>query len=310
MKWTLRLCLASRGDIISPANNSRMPLPFMVLSREMPFMTSRFKTRVALPILALCATWTLAVNVECWVVAQEPEPAAPAKEESWQVIYLSGQRIGFAHSVTETIKQDGRNVVRTSSDSHMTIKRFGQSLVMKQTVTTEESVKGDLFSFRYEMANPPASSTSTKGKVEGKELKLEQTVNGKMKESVQVWRPEVKSPAYQDRVLKTLPLKPGETRSFEAFMPDFGKVATIKLVAVDWEEAALLDGQKQRLLKVKMTQSLVPGLVLVGWVDDKGETLKSSTSASTGASFTARPRSAVLLVSYSRSFYFMKACKA
>ncbi|MBC8114071.1 MAG: transglutaminase domain-containing protein [Candidatus Saccharimonas sp.] len=241
-------------------------------------MTSRLKICVLPPSLALCAMWILAVNVGCPAVAQEPKPAAPAKEESWQVIYLSGQRIGFAHSVTETIKQDGRDVVRSSSDSHMTIKRFGQSLVMKQTVATEESTEGDLFTFRYEMANPPASSTSTAGKVEGKELKLEQTVNGKSKGSVQAWRPEVKSPTYQDRVLKSSPLKPGETRSFEAFMPEFSKVATVKLVAVDWEETALLDGQKKKLLKVKMTQSLIPGVVIVGFVDDKGETLKSSTS--------------------------------
>ena len=261
-------------------------------------MISRFRISVALPSFALCAVWTLAVNVGCLAVAQEPKAAAPAKEESWQVIYLSGQRIGFAHSVTEAVKQDGRDVVRTSSDSHMTIKRFGQSLVMKQTVATTGEPDPDKQPEVFRMtlvsdkkkeirvihlgsqvrANPPATSTSTKGKVEGKELKLVQTVNGKPKESVQVWRPEVKSPAYQDRVLKSSPLKPGETRSFEAFMPDFGKVATIKLVAVDFEDAALLDGKKQRLLKVKMTQSLVPGLVLNGWVDNKGETLKSSTN--------------------------------
>lgn len=241
-------------------------------------MTSRFQFCLSVPVLALFSASALVINVECTAVAQETKPAIPAKEEAWQVIFLSGQRIGFAHSVTERVKQGERDIVRTSSDSHMTIKRFGQTLVMKQTVATEESTDGDLFNFRYEMANPPASSTSTRGKVEGKELKLEQTVNGKPKESVQVWRPEVKSPAYQDRVLKSSPLKPGETRSFEAFMPDFGKVATIKLVAVDWEETDLLGGKKQRLLKVKMTQSLVPGLVLVGWVDNKGETQKTSTS--------------------------------
>ncbi len=240
-------------------------------------MTNRLRICLALPSLALCAASILAVNVGWLAVAQEPKPV-PSKAESWQVIYLSGQRIGFAHSVTETIRQDGRDVVRSSSDSHMTIKRFGQSLVMKQTVTTEESTGGDLFNFRYEMANPPASSTSTKGNVEDKELKLEQTVNGKPKKSVQVWRPEVKSPTYQDRVLKSSPLKPGETRSFEAFMPEFGKVATVKLVAIDWEETPLLDGKKQKLLRVKMTQSLIPGVVIVGFVDDKGETLKSSTN--------------------------------
>lgn len=210
--------------------------------------------------------------------ADDAKVALPKKEETWQVIFLSGQRIGYSRSVIDPVSEGGRDLVRTTSESHMTIKRFGQTLVMKQVVSTEETAGGDLIGFRFEMANPPASSTLTKGKVAGNELRLEQTVNGKPKETVQAWRPEVKSPAFQDRVLRTSPLKPGETRSFEAFMPDFAKVATIKLVAVDWEETTLLDGKQKKLLKVKMTQSLVPGLVLNGWVDDKGETLKTSTS--------------------------------
>jgi hypothetical protein len=212
--------------------------------------------------------------------AAEPPAATDKleKEETWQVIYLSGQRIGYTHTTIVPIEEGGKTVVRTSNITHMSIKRFGQSLVMKQTLITEETLDGDLLKFSYESANPPASSTSTTGTVQGVELKLKQTVNGKLKETSQAWRKDVKSPAFQDRALRSSPLKPGESRSFEAFMPEFNKVASIKLDATDFEETGMLDGKKKRLLNVKMTQSLIPGLVLNGFVDARGDTLKTATS--------------------------------
>jgi uncharacterized cupredoxin-like copper-binding protein len=209
------------------------------------------------------------------VSAAEPKQE---KEETWQVIYLSGQRIGYSHNLIESITQQGTEIVRTSSVSNMTIKRFGQSLVMKQTITTDETPTGDMLKFNYEMANPPAASTLTTGVIEGEQLKLRSTVNGKVKETTQAWRKDVKSPTFQDRALQKSPLKPGETRSFEAFMPEFNKVATIKLKAMDFEETKLLDGKPSKLLKIDMTQSLIPGLVVSEYVDAKGTALKVSTS--------------------------------
>jgi Transglutaminase-like superfamily len=199
-------------------------------------------------------------------------------EETWQVLYLSGQKIGHAHTVIATIIRDGKKIVQTATETDMVFKRFGQKLVMKQSVITEETPDGSLLSFRSQMDNPPATSTSTVGKVVGKELHLDQTVNRKKSSSVQEWRPDVKSPTFQDRVLKQSPLKPGESRSFEAFLPDFGKVSTINLTAGDWEEVKLLDGSKQKLLSVKLTQAILPGFVLTGYVDESGETLKTTTS--------------------------------
>ncbi len=210
-------------------------------------------------------------------VAAEPT-AKVEKDDNWQVIYLSGQRIGYSHTSIEPVEQDGKTLVRCSNITNITMKRFGQTLVMKQTLTTEETEDGDMLRFSFESANPPASSTLTVGTVEGDQLKLKQTVNGKLKPSTQAWRKDVKSPAFQDRALRNSPLKPGESRSFEAFMPEFNKVATIKLNATDFEETPLLDGKGRRLLKVNMTQSVIPGLVMSGFVDDKGDTLKSSTN--------------------------------
>ena len=68
---------------------------------------------------------------------QESPTKAPPKEETWQVIYLAGQRIGYTRSTVETVGSDASAIVKTTSDTFMTIKRFGQTLVMKQALTNK-----------------------------------------------------------------------------------------------------------------------------------------------------------------------------
>ncbi len=257
------------------------------------FSRSTSQSKSGQPLRAIAHPWLLLMLLSATVatapLATAAEPSVPAKierEESWQVIYISGQRIGYAHTVVEPVEQDGKSVVRTSNVTNTTMKRFGQPIVIRLTLMTEDTLNGDLLRFSFEMANPPATSTSTVGTVEGDKLILKQTVNGKLKESSQAWRKDVKSPTFQDRALKNSPLKPGESRSFEAFMPEFNKVATIKLDATDLEDTTLVDGKVRRLMKVKMTQSVLPGLVTTGFADDKGDMLKASTSVLFGEMVT------------------------
>jgi len=202
----------------------------------------------------------------------------PKKEETWQVIYLSGQRIGFSHSSIETVRIDGVPIVKTSSMTKMTIKRFNQSLQMNQSLTTEESVEGDLRRFRYEMANPPAMSSVTSGKVNGQELALTQEINGKGKTTVQTWKEGVKSPVFQDRMLKKAPLKPGESRTFESFVPEFAKVGKTTLKAHDLIDTKLLNDQTKKLFKVSASNSLLPGFTMDSFLDTESEALKVSSS--------------------------------
>jgi len=236
-----------------------------------------FASRLMRSRRTLLAVSLLVASLGECVAAADSKPAEAGTAETWQVIHLSGQRIGYSYSKTEAIQESETQVLRTVSESHMTIKRFGQSLVIQQTMETVETEAGDLLRFRFQTDNPPASTSTTHGTVHGSELRLAQTVDGQTKNSVQVWRPDVKSPGYQERVLQRSPLQPGDRRSFEAFVPDFSQVATIVLVAVDWENTPLLQGPEKKLLTVKMTQSLLPGVVLIGSVDEHGQTLKTST---------------------------------
>jgi transglutaminase-like putative cysteine protease len=200
------------------------------------------------------------------------------REESWQVLYLNGQRVGYARMLTDPRERDGKPVVHTGAETHMTIKRFGQTLTMATLLTSEETLDGDLLDFTFEMKNPPAQSTKTTGKIEGQRLSLETEINGTKQKSSSPWTPGVKSPAYQDRLLRENPLKPGETMTFEAFLPEFNKPAKITVAAGKSESVSLLEGKKAELQKIKVTNSLIPGIVTDAWIDAKGETIKSSTA--------------------------------
>lgn len=220
----------------------------------------------------------LSTQLPTIAAADDPKPTTNVtKDEVWQAVFMSGQRVGYSHTAIAPVVQDGKTLLRTSYVTQFSYKRLGQPLVLRQILNTEETIDGDLLRFYFEIANPPASSTITTGVVDGDHLILKQTVDGKVKESRQPWRNDVKSPTYQERSLKQTPLKAGESRSFEAFMPEFNSVGKITLEATDLVETPFFNGKSQRLLKVRMTQSIVPSVVVTAFADPRGELLKVST---------------------------------
>lgn len=207
----------------------------------------------------------------------QTKTTATQAEDTWQVIYFGKQRIGYSRTTTRTIERDRRKVIRTKSETNMTFKRFGQELKMQILLETEENKRGEMLSFVMEIRNPPADTTRTVGRIEGRQLLLKTTVAGGTTTKKMSWDPTVKSPAYQDRLLRDRPLKPGETRTFKTFLPEANKVATVKLKADDLRPVKLLDGKERKLLKVRITHSIYPGITTRAYLDDKGEALKTET---------------------------------
>jgi hypothetical protein len=209
------------------------------------------------------------------------EPAAKVLSDTWQVIHMGDARIGYARSTTSAIESEGKKVLRTETETHMVIKRFGQELKMQTVLHTDETEDGEVLSFVFEMRNPPAGSTRTVGKVEGNTLKLETyrdwsaEKRGPRQTTTIPWDPEVRAPAYQDRILQEAKLKPGDVRSFKVFLPEYNKVTDVKLAAADPVYTSLLDGKQHQLLKVNVTQSLFPTMPMRAYLDESGETVKS-----------------------------------
>lgn len=196
-------------------------------------------------------------------------------EDLWQVILLDEKRIGWSRTTQQTIQSEGRTILRTTNDVTMKFLRFGQQIDMQKVLTTEESPEGELLGYSMELRNPPAATTRTTGSIQGKELKVETTIGGRRQQTRLDWDADVRGPAWQERLLKTPPLKPAEKRSFKSFFPDFNKVATVKIQADRAVATKMLDGKERMLLKVRMSNDLVPDMVTRAYLDDTGKTLRT-----------------------------------
>jgi hypothetical protein len=238
--------------------------------------------------LAISLAWSPSIpSLQGQVTLQpalEARPEERSVREQWQVIYLGEDRIGYASSREQKVQQDKQTIIQTRSEMHMTVKRFGQELKMTTLLEIDETERGGLLSFRFEMQNPPAATTLTTGRYDdgstqpgGRQLVVETTTAGQKRVQRVPLDGEVKSPAYQDRLLRERPLQPGQTHAFTTFLPELGKVSNVRLMATGFESVKLLDGNRQKLLKVRIEQSALPTMSVVAFLDESGEPLKTDT---------------------------------
>ncbi|WP_339909186.1 transglutaminase-like domain-containing protein [Symmachiella dynata] len=207
------------------------------------------------------------------------ETSTPAaKEESWDVIYLGDSRVGYARSTTMPVVRDGQKLIRSETEMHMVIKRFGQALKITMLETYEETADGDVVSFSMSMNNPPFSSMKSTGIRSGDQLNITTEIAGKKSHKKVAWDPEAKSPAYQQRLLEEQPLKPGETRTIKVFTSDSLQFSTVDITAIGEEKVKLLDGKLHNLMKVASTMTLPGGVKITSdsYLDKEGATLRTT----------------------------------
>ncbi|MEX0717903.1 MAG: transglutaminase family protein [Planctomycetaceae bacterium] len=208
------------------------------------------------------------------------EDAAPGKttRESWQIIQLGEDRIGYAHATTAPAERDGKKIIRSVSETNLTIKRFGQTLKMSTRSVFDETADGEMLSFTHVAENPPVSSTRMVGRVEGGELRIDTTAAGETRRQTLPWSGDIKAPDFQERALRDPPLKPGDVRKLKLFVPEMKQATDVTITADEHETIKLHDGTSKKLLKVRITQSILPALVTSAWLDDEGRTLRSESN--------------------------------
>jgi hypothetical protein len=201
----------------------------------------------------------------------------PGTSELWQVAYLGKSRIGYSHILSRPVQVDGKALIKTDVDTHLTIKRFGQSLVIETRQEEEELPDGDLHSFTYEVKNPPAAPTHTVGHVQGNYLVGESTVAGTAREFTLPWNAGTKSGAYVDRYPHLHPLKPGDGITLRVFLPEQMQVSDVRLRAMRHEKIAGFDGNRRSLLRVSTVESIMPQSPIDVYLDEQGEPVVSTT---------------------------------
>ena len=188
-------------------------------------------------------------------------------EETWQVNYIGGKRIGYQYSRERVELRDKKKIVITVNDSHSTLTRFGQELKMSTSLRIEETESGDLLRFSYQMKNPPIQDSLTEGVVNGEQLELTTTLAGRTDKRRVPWEGDTKSPAFPDRWLRDHPLKPGESKSFKVYLPEFAKFSQEHFAADEVRPVKLLDGKEVPLLRVKVIYSAIPEIKPRQYVD-------------------------------------------
>ncbi len=219
--------------------------------------------------------WSLDTSAQ----AADKSPQSQAEEgdtDDWQIIQMSGQKVGYAHTTTKTEVRDGRTIHVTEIVTRLTIKRFGGQLKSEVNQRTEEDAEGHLLSFYLLQDNPPTSKTESRGKVSGNILTLETTSSGKSFTREIPLPEDLKSSTWFDRTLKTNPLQVGETRSFKSFEPGLAKVTEISIKQIEPGKTKLLSGEIVQLQRSEMRQSILPFVVTTAYTDEAGEMKKSS----------------------------------
>lgn len=232
------------------------------------------------PLLRCLIALSLFVNLfpaSAWAQGTATQPAADSAEtfeETWQVMLMRGQRIGYAHGTTREIERDGRKILINESVSRMTMVRLGQKLSMNNVVHFEESEDGVLLRFSSLLDNPPVSSVKSEGVVEGMSITVETESGGQTTTKTIRHNGPILSPAYPEKYLQEHPLQVGEKAEFEVFEGELAQMVKVTMTRTEDKETTLWGGDKATLQHISMSQSFLPGLTTSLYLDEEGELLK------------------------------------
>ena len=207
---------------------------------------------------------------------------AEGVRESWDAIYIAGQRVGYFHTAVTPLEEKGKPYARVQVDMSLTFKR-GRDLVTIDTLYgTIESPEGQVLRLDSRTA---ASQTEMRihGDVENGKMTLTLEGSGEKQKQTIDWGADVRGPYGAEMSMARTPMKPGEAREVKTFIPDLNRVGVAKLNAKEMENIQLGGGVRRDLLKVEQVTLVdgkaLPGMSQTHWVDANGQILKSFVDA-------------------------------
>ena len=201
--------------------------------------------------------------------------------------FVQGARVGYVQTAYYRNPEAGKTVVRIEGDMHIAIKRYGQETKQQIRSTSIETPEGRLLRFKSEMQMGTEPLIIT-GRVVGKRLEMETISQGKKMPGVIDWSPEYGGFFAVEQSLLRKPMQPGEQRTLHTLIAGFNQLATVEMVARDWEQTPLLHGTYE-LLRID-TMAIFPDgkkLEQTVWTDRTGDKLKTRSQAMAMETFRA-----------------------
>jgi len=211
--------------------------------------------------------------------AAPPAATPTADRELWDISYIQGNRIGYAHTtVTNTVHQ-GRKALRVEQVNHLVVVRSGQRTEQEIRTSSVETVAGELIEFSTETIQGTAP-VRTVGRVVGDRLELATASQCKRVLTSIPWSKDYAGPYAVELSLLRQPMQPGQQRTIQALDPVLTQVVAHQMTAKDYEPVKLLGGTHQ-LLRIENVMRLGNGqtLPMVVWSDRTGDVLKTRMEA-------------------------------
>jgi len=210
---------------------------------------------------------------------QSHKKSTPPEGGTWYISSMGGARVGYERTATIPFTRDGRELVRVELLSHMVVKRAGEEIAMDIEFVSIETPDGRLLEFEGQVSQGPVPMRMA-GRVVGNELEIKTTTMGKTETSSLPWSDDIGGFEADQQSLSRNPMKPGERRTIRALLPGLNQVATLELVARQYEPVQLLTGTHD-LLRIDTTTTFPDGTAMQGsvWTDRTGEVLKHRMEA-------------------------------
>jgi len=205
--------------------------------------------------------------------------AQAQEQESWDVIYQAGSKIGYLHTYVKNVEEKGREYVRVRIDIKEDIKRGQDISVITLQYGTIETHEGQVL--RLDTLTQAGDDRPIRGHgdvIHGK-MKYILEGTGERQELTIPWGSDVRGPYAAEQSMARKPMKEHEERPLKMFMPELNKILDIVLHARTIEPTLLGDGAPRPLLRVDQTTKVggkpAPELNTTMWVDKDGQVLKA-----------------------------------
>lgn len=204
-------------------------------------------------------------------------------QESWDAIYIAGDKVGHTHIRVAPVKDGrGRELHRVQVNTVLSFRRGRDRVNMELRYGTIETKEGGVLRLDTRTL-AGKEELRTFGDVVDGTMTLTLEGGGQRREVPIAWSDDVRGPYAAELSLSRDPIKPGGTRELKTFIPDLNRICTTRLQATEHEEITLGGGTQRKLLRVEQTVvdpdgKPMPEMTTTLWIDDGGQILKSSTA--------------------------------
>ena len=213
------------------------------------------------------------------------------REESWESHWLRGAKVGHRHTRIFELPATEPPQLRIVAVDRLEMKRFGNVTLQQLTTVSLETEEGQVLQWTYLLQSDDGPLAQTSGErvdgvIQDGRLELTRRGAGSSASHEYAW-PEANHGFFAvERSLRRQPMKPGERRIVDAFLPLVDRATQTELRAVSWEDTRCGEAAR-RLLRIESADvhdSDVHdsewdwGIPKLLWMDEAGQIWKSEES--------------------------------